>query len=120
MNTALRHSVVVNLRKTESRPLWDTFISWCKSQEENRFLWLSVGVAGQGCLLAPMTLLVVVFTGNSMFLWALVIAAMSMTLITNLAAMPTKITLPVLFLGVLIDLVVIVSSIIIPLAIANP
>lgn len=120
MNTVLKHTVAANYSNTRSKSIWSQFISWCNRQEKDRFLWLSFGVAGQGCILAPLTLLVVSLTGNSMWMWALVIAAMAMTLITNLAALPTKITIPVLFLGILIDLGVIISSIVIPLAIANP
>jgi hypothetical protein len=59
----------------------------------------------------------VMLSGNSMFLWALVIGAMTMTLVTNLAALSTKITIPVFFLSILIDLGIIVSSIVIPLTI---
>jgi hypothetical protein len=36
---------------------------------------------------------------------------MGITLVTNLAAMPTKITIPVFFLSVLVDLVIIASCI---------
>jgi hypothetical protein len=58
-------------------------------------------------------------SGNSMFLWALVIGAIAMTLVTNLAALPTKITIPVLFLSLLIDLGIIVSSIVTVLTIGG-
>ena len=38
---------------------------------------------------------------------------MGMTVITNLTAMPTRITIPVFFFSVLLDLVIIVTCIII-------
>jgi hypothetical protein len=82
-------------------------------------MWLATGLAGHGCFLTPVTLMAVMLTGNSMFLWALVIAAMGMTVVTNLAALPTKITIPVLFLSILIDLGIIVSCIITVFAIAG-
>jgi hypothetical protein len=50
-------------------------------------------------------------SGNSMFLRALVIGAMTMSLVTNLAALSTKITLPALFLSILIDTGIIISCI---------
>lgn len=118
MNTALKHSIVVNYAPSR-RSVWSTFMSWCQGQEKNRFLWLSIALAGHGCLLAPFTLMAVMFAGNSMLLWAFVIGAMAMTLITNLAALSTKITIPVLFLSVLIDIAVMITSIAALLPIVN-
>jgi hypothetical protein len=86
------------------------FLDWCKGQERNRLLWLSLIVAGHGCIITPITLLILVFTGNSMFLWAFAIAAMTMSLVTNLAALPTKITIPVFFLSLVMDLIVVSCS----------
>ena len=87
------------------------FLEWCKSQEPYRYGWLAVIIAVHGCVLTPLTLFAVFLGGNSMVLWGLSIAAMAMSLITNLAAMPTKITVPVFFLSILIDLTVIALSI---------
>jgi hypothetical protein len=50
--------------------------------------------------------------GNSPLLWAFAIAAMTMCVVTNLAALPTKITIPVFFLSVLIDVLLILSTLI--------
>jgi hypothetical protein len=113
MNTVLHQSYSPSYsRSIDHRSVWTHFISWCKGQEKNRFMWLAAGLTGHGCFITPLTLFVVMLSGNSMFLWALVIAAMTMTLVTNLAALPTKITVPVFFLSVLIDLGVILSCII--------
>jgi hypothetical protein len=38
---------------------------------------------------------------------------MGMTVITNLAAMPTRITIPVFFFSVLLDLVIIITCLVI-------
>jgi hypothetical protein len=46
-----------------------------------------------------------------MVLWAFVIAAMTMSLVTNLAALPTKITIPVFFFSLMIDVAVIINCI---------
>ena len=115
MNTALQHSHSTYYEKsTAHTSRWFRFMSWCKNQEENRFMWLAVTLAGHGCFLTPLTLMAVMLTGNSMFLWALVIGAMGIALVTNLAALPTKLTIPVLFLSILVDLGVILSCIIAP------
>lgn len=113
MNTTLQHSHSSYYHRSATQSsAWGRFISWCNGQEKNRFGWLAAGLTGHGCFLTPLTLMAIMLSGNSMFLWALAIAAIAMTLITNLAALPTKITIPVLFLSILIDLGIIISSIV--------
>jgi hypothetical protein len=87
------------------------FIDWCTAQEKNRILWLAIIVMGHGCIITPLTILINVFTSNSMLAWAFAIAAMTMSLVTNLAALPTKITIPIFFLSLVIDIAVVVSCI---------
>ena len=87
--------------------LWKRFIAWATGQEENRFLWLTIGIAGHGFVFTIITTMIIVFTGNHFIFWPFAIAAMAMCLISNLAALPTKITIPILFFSLLIDVVII-------------
>jgi hypothetical protein len=87
------------------------FILWCKSQEKYRLGWLAIIIASHACFLTPITLLAIIPAGNSMLLWSMAIAAMGMALVTNLAALPTKITIPIFLLSVIIDLVIIANCI---------
>ncbi len=110
MNTALQHSITTTYRERASAPsLLTRFITWCNTQEESRLLWLGVILAAHGCILTPLTVMVVMFTGNNLYLFVLAIAAMGMTLVTNLAALPTKITIPLFVLSILIDLAIVIS-----------
>ena len=84
------------------------FINWCQEQEQYRFGWLAAILAIHGCVLAPITVFAVFLGGNSMIFFAMTIGAMAIALISNLAAMPTKITIPVFFLSMLIDIAIIV------------
>jgi len=93
------------------------FLSWCEKQEENRLAWLAGTLTGHGCILTPLTVLFVVLAGNNPVFWPLVIGAMGMCLVVNLAALPTKITIPVFFLSVLVDLVVIANCAVLGLSI---
>ena len=86
------------------------FFAWCKSEENNRYGWLAAIIALHGCVLTPVTVLIIFLGGNNMVLWGVALGAMAMTLVTNLAAMSTKITIPVFFLSILIDLVVMAIS----------
>jgi hypothetical protein len=92
----------------ERSTAWDLFIAWCNSQEKNRFGWLAGALAGHGCILTPITLFAIILSGNLFIFWILAIVAMAMCLITNLAALPTKITIPVFFASILIDIAIIV------------
>ena len=94
----------------ENKSVIVRFLEWCKNQEENRFLWLGIIVFMHGCVLAPLTLITIYAGGNSMIGWAFVIGAMAMALISNLAAMPTRYTIPIFVLSVLIDVTVMVVS----------
>jgi len=99
--------------------LFSKFMTWCKSQDENRFMWIGIVLAGHGCILTPLTVMAVLLAGTNMFLFMLCIVSMGMALVTNLAAMPTKITIPVFVLSVLIDIAVLISCFAIGLDIAK-
>jgi len=61
----------------------------------------------------------VLLAGTNMFLFVLAIVAMGASLVTNLAALPTRITIPVFILSTLIDIAIIFSCVFIGLDIAN-
>jgi len=87
------------------------FTDWTKKQEEDRFLWMAIAIGGHGCFFTIITILMILFTGNHFIFWPFAIAAMAMTVVTNLAAIPTKITLPVFFFSLLIDIAIIILCI---------
>lgn len=87
------------------------FFNWCAGQEKNRFGWLGAALAIHGCALTPITLFAIILSGNFIGFWVVALVAMGMTLVTNLAAMPTKITIPVFLLSVLMDLSVMLTCI---------
>jgi hypothetical protein len=99
--------------------IFSKFMTWCKGQDDNRFMWIGIVLAGHGCILTPLTVMAVLMAGTNMFLFMLCIVSMGMALVTNLAAMPTKITIPVFVLSVLIDIAVIISCFAIGLDIAK-
>jgi hypothetical protein len=102
-----RHSISIGRNDT-----WKKFITWCENQDENRYGWLAAGIFGHGCILAPITLLVTAMSGVSMLFFSLVILSMAAVLVSNLAALPTKYTIPVLFASIMVNLMVIVASLV--------
>lgn len=95
------------------------FFTWCKGQEENRLKWLGFSLAFHGCFLTPLTMIAILFSGLDFFLISAVIGAIGATLIPNLAAQPTKVTLPIFFFTVLVDLAIIIYCAVIGFSTAN-
>ena len=87
-------------------------LDWCKIQEKDRLLWAALIIISHGCIITPITILSIILAGNSMLMWAFAIGAMAIPLVSNLAAMPTKITIPVFFLSIAIDIILLINSII--------
>jgi hypothetical protein len=111
MNTTFEH-VIDSSVSNSPVSVWKSFTSWTVAQEKNRFLWLALGVVAHGCVITIFTMLAIMFSGNNFIYWPFAIAAMTMTVVSNLAAMPTKITIPVFFFSVLIDVAIILLCII--------
>lgn len=112
METTLQQSIAqVYTERAVKTSLWKRFINWCDSQEKYRFGWLGAAIAGHGCIATPITLFAVVMAGNPFVFWVLAIVAMGASLITNLAALPTKITLPIFFISLLVDVAIIIACI---------
>jgi hypothetical protein len=84
------------------------FLTWCKAQETDRFLWLGLTFFAQIGLAVPVTACAIIFLGgNSYLLWIIMLAVNVPTLVLNLAALPTKVTLPFLFFAWFTELVII-------------
>lgn len=114
METTLQHSYAHSNESVKTHlSLWKKFINWCDGQEKNRFGWLAASFTLHGCVLTIFTMFAIILSGNHFIFWPFAIAAMGLTVVTNLAAMPTKITIPAFILSVLVDLIIIASCLVI-------
>ena len=86
------------------------FINWCDLQESNRFLWLGIAFMGSIGMVLPLTLVTVLLTTQNFVMLAIAAIANVPVLASNLAAQPTKVTLPILFSAWLINFSIIVYS----------
>lgn len=91
----------------EPASLISKFIAWSDAQNSNRLLWLGVILSFHGCILTPLTVMAVLLAGTNLTLFMVTIVAMGISLVSNLAAMPTKLTIPLFVLSIVMDLVVI-------------
>ena len=87
--------------------LFSKFITWSDTQQGNRLLWPGLILCLHGCVLTPLTVMAVLLAGTNLILFMVTIVAMGISLVSNLAAMPTKITIPLFVLSIIIDLVVV-------------
>jgi hypothetical protein len=107
----LQHAYAPEMVTERKRSLISRFFAWCETQEESRLLWLGIIVGGHGCVITPLTLLFIMLAGNPVIFWPFAIAAMTMALVVNLAALPARITIPIFLFSLLIDLFVIINCI---------
>jgi len=87
------------------------FFSWADAQQESRFIWLGVALTSHASLFTPLTVMAILLTSNSFPLLMVALGAMGLALVTNLAALPTKITIPAFFLSIIIDITVLLLTI---------
>ena len=90
-------------------PLWKKFINWCDGQQENQLGWLAVSFMVHGCIFVPMTIVIIAMSGNNFIFVAFALGAMIVAITVNLAMLPTKITLPVFFFTLVLDMVIIIA-----------
>ncbi|MFL5786423.1 MAG: hypothetical protein ACJ748_00090 [Flavisolibacter sp.] len=90
--------------------IYSRFMRWCTLQQKNRLMWLGISITAQGCIFTPITIMAILLAGTNLFLFMLAMIAMGASLVTNLAALPTKITIPVFALSLIIDAGIIVGS----------
>jgi hypothetical protein len=118
MQTSLTSRLIKTreISSTTKFPVISRFMQWAKDQEENRILWIALSLTIHGCILAPLSIFAVLIAGNPLSLFMIVLASMGIALVTNLAAMPTKITVPVFFITAIVDVVISVACLLIALA----
>lgn len=110
METAIHPSIIGSYGSLTTKPsFFSSFINWCEAQDKNRYGWLGVTVGSHGCFFTPLTLFAIILSGNNIVLWLIAIIAMMMTLVTNLAALPTKSTIPVFLLSILLDAAIFIT-----------
>ena len=111
METIFNPTITTSIENTEKLSLIQRFRSYCASQEKNRLMWLGIALAAHGCVLTPITLMAVLMAGSNFILFIAALVAMGVSLVTHLAAMSTKVTIPVFVFSVLMDVAIIIASI---------
>ena len=108
MNTVIHNNPHAYI-KAHHASLWKKFIHWCNSQEENRLGWLAASFIVHGCIFVPMTIMIIAASGNNFIFIALALGAMIIAITASLADIPIKISLPVFFFTLVLDILIIIS-----------
>ena len=90
--------------------LFQRFIQWTEGQQENRFVWLGIALTAHASFLTPFTVMAVMLLGNNLALFMAALGAMALSLVTNLAALPTRITIPAFLLSIAIDVAIVLTA----------
>lgn len=103
---------VYQFQETATKPSTLTrFFKWAENEDKiNHVSWVGISVTTMAAVIFPLTMAVVLLNGVSFGLIMVAMVSLVLVVVTNLAALPTKYTIPFLFLGGLVDLIVIISS----------
>jgi hypothetical protein len=113
MKTALQHPAshtTYNGHHFSIAAAWHTFINWANKQERNHFLWMAISLLGHGTFFTIVTMTTVILTGNVFALLIATIFTMATVVVVNLAALPTRFTIPILILSLMADITIIITA----------
>ena len=100
----LMHYLPTNRRQSA----FARFFDWAEKQDVPHHIgWVGISVTFMTAVFFPLTLTAVLFNGASFGLIIVAMCSLVLVFVSNLAAMPTKYTIPFFALGIVIDLVVI-------------
>ena len=109
---SIRTEDFYNYHVTYKQNIFNRFLNWCEAQQSDRFLWLAITCFAQiGMTLPATAYCIVFFGGNNLLLWIIIGAVNVPPLVLNLAALPTKITLPFIFFSWLTQAIIIIYCI---------
>ena len=86
------------------------FLTWINREEKNRIAWVGIGITAMAAVFFPLTMSAILFNGAAFSLIIGAMVSLALVVITNLAALPVKYTIPAFFLGIGIDIVLIIAS----------
>jgi len=86
------------------------FSAWINREEKNRIAWVGISITAMAAVFFPLTMAAILFNGAVFKLIIGAMLAFALVVITNLAALPTKYTIPAFFLGIGLDIVLIIAS----------
>ena len=112
MSYTISHQEIISHREPRANTsVFSNMLKWADGQEKiNHVSWVGISVMVMAGVLFPVTMTIILLNGAAFSLIVTAMVALDLVVVSNLAAMPTKYTIPFLLLGTLIDLGAIVCS----------
>jgi hypothetical protein len=87
------------------------FIQWATNEDEKHHIaWVGFSVTAMTAVFFPLTMFAILMNGGAFGLIITAMVSLVLVVTTNLAALPTRYTIPFFVLGALIDAGVIIAS----------
>ena len=86
------------------------FLVWLKEEEVNRIAWLGISIMVMTAFFFPVTMASILLHEGSFKLILVAMFSLILVAVPNMAALPAKYTIPAFFIGMLIDIVLIIVS----------
>ena len=110
-HTLSQQSLARHYSTSTRRSAWSRFIQWATLEDaKHHFGWVGALLTVQATIILPGTMLAIAAGGASFGLIMVVAATFAAVVITNLAALSTRYTIPVFFICLLINVATILVS----------
>jgi|SRR5215467_6962674 len=103
----------VNYRQQQAvnKSFLSRFLQWTIAQDkENHVLWVGLSISSMAAVFFPLSMFAILVNGASFGLIIAAMSALALVVITNLAALPTKYTIPFFLIGVIGSIVISIVS----------
>ena len=111
MNTITLHSNYdQQISELKKESVLKRFLKWTITEEENRIAWLGISITMMTALFFPVTMAAILLQGGTFTLIIGAMISLIVVVIPNLAALPTRYTIPAFCIGILMDILLIVIS----------
>jgi hypothetical protein len=110
------NTLIFNQNYTESalrkhpETILTRFLNWTKEEEKNRIAWLGISITMMTAVFFPVTMVSILLHGASFRLIIGAMFSLILVVVPNMAALPTRYTIPAFFTGILIDTILIGAS----------
>lgn len=92
--------------EVQTQSLWQKYIAYCDSQEDNRFFWFALSLFIVPCVFMPLSLYVIFQYSWYTYLIMPYTALLFANILTNVVQLPTRISISVFFVTILFNIAV--------------
>ncbi len=96
---------------TQKPALVTRLANWAIEEDaKHHVAWVGISITAMAAVFFPVTMFVVLLNGMPFVPMLFAMVSLAMVVVANLAALPTKYTIPIFAIGILIDIAAVVTS----------